>query len=378
MGGQAVIEGVLMRSRTGYAVGLRRSTGAIIVRQVPYQPLARKWAFLKLPIIRGAVALVEMMAIGTRSLRWSAEEFEKDLARQEANHAGTDPHGEGEAEEKPATNLPTSAKDAYKHAGFVGMILLSLAIVVLMVVIAPNVLTTLVGKLPVIGPWLDSLHPMGFAEENTPIVYNLIAGSFRAMILFLYVWVISWNSDIKRVFEYHGAEHKAVLALEEGREVTVARAQAHDTLHPRCGTTFIAVVVFVSIVFFALIAAFLSTRISGFPDFPYWEKKLITFGSHILALPLVAGTAFELMKFCARRPKNPICAAFLWPGYKFQRITTRPPDDTQVEVAIVAMLAALAIPTDMKDPAEYVVRGLEDDESSPAYKSKASLQEAAI
>src|SRR5690606_4542514 len=109
---------------------------------------------------------------------------------------------------------------------------------------------------------------------------------------------IALNRDIRRVFQYHGAEHKAVLAFEEGKEVTVARAQAHDTLHPRCGTPFIAVVVLVSISAFAFIGAALVAWVGGYPEWPFWQRKLLTFAAHIAALPLVAGVAFELMKAC--------------------------------------------------------------------------------
>jgi len=362
MGGQAVIEGVLMRSRTGYAVALRRDDGRIVVSQVPYAPLSRRWRLLKLPILRGATALVEMMAIGTRALRWSAEEFEKALLRADAKAAAG---ASGPPSE--ATVLPKSAGEAWRQAGFIGMITVSLAIVVFMVVIAPNLLAALLGKVPWLHDWALRRGTLGFAEENHPVLFNLVSGCFRALILVLYVWVISLNSDIRRVFQYHGAEHKAVLALEDGAEVTVAGAQKHDTLHPRCGTTFLAVVVLVSIIFFSLSAAALVAYVSGFPDWSFLARKGVTFLTHILLLPLVAGTAFELMKFCAKRPRNPVCALLLWPGFRFQRLTTRPPEDAQVEVAIVALLAALAIAPGERASREYVVRGLHDDESAPGF-----------
>ncbi|MDK2970962.1 MAG: hypothetical protein PWP23_717 [Candidatus Sumerlaeota bacterium] len=373
MGGQAVIEGVLMRAKGGYAVALRREDGAIVIRQVPYRPLARALPLLKLPIVRGMTALIEMLAIGTRSLQWSAEVYEETLRRREGTPAEStqDPAQALQKEEAiDSAPLPRTASDAFRHAGFAGMLALSLALVVLMVIVAPNALTLLTGKLPFLHAWAEARGTLGFTEENHPFAFNLISGVFRAAILVGYVWVISLNRDIRRVFEYHGAEHKAVLELEakgDERKVTVGGAQAHDTLHPRCGTTFLAVVVLVSIVFFAFAGAGLVAYVSGYPEWPFWQRKLATLGAHLLLLPLVAGTAFELMKFCARHERNPLCALLLWPGFRFQRLTTRPPDDEQVEVAVVAMLAALALDENASHPRQYVVRGLHDDETAPGY-----------
>src|SRR5690606_5653285 len=135
------------------------------------------------------------------------------------------------------------------------------------------------------------------------------------------------------------------------------------------GTTFIAVVVLVSIIAFAFIGAALVAWVGGYPEWPFWQRKLLTFAAHIAALPLVAGVAFELMKACARRPRNLLCALVLWPGYKFQRLTTRAPDDGQVEVAIVALLAALAIAPEDTIARQYVVRGLHDDPTAPGYRA---------
>lgn len=361
MGGQALIEGVMMRSRTGYAAAVRRvDDGAIVVRQVPWRSFGQRHGWAKLPVVRGAVSLVEMMTIGMRTLHWSGEEYEAGLRRKD-----TGAQAEREKE---------GGDGALGKAAGAAMVAVSLALVILMVVVAPNLLAWLVGKLPPVDAWARAGGTMGFAEENHPIAYNLVSGFFRALILFLYVYAISLNEDIRRVFRYHGAEHKAVLAYEEGGDVTIERAQAHDTLHPRCGTTFLAVVVFVSIVVFALIAAMLVGFVAGFPEWSFWQRKLLTFGLHIAALPLVAGIAYELMKFCARHARHPLCAALLWPGYKFQRLTTRPPDDSMVEVAIVAMLAALAIAPEDREPQTHVVRGLQ--EPADGAESAISPQEA--
>lgn len=379
MGGQAVIEGVLMRARGGYAVALRRHDGAIVIRQAPYRPLSRRLPLLKFPVVRGMTALVEMLAIGTRALQWSAEVYEQTLRAREATERSASPTSSDQPllREEQATGepLPRSVGEAFRHAGFLGMVTMSLALVVLMVVVAPNVLAALVGLLPPMQAWAEARGTLGFTEENHPFAFNLLSGLFRAAILVGYVWAISFNRDIRRVFEYHGAEHKAVLELEakgDERRVTVAGCQAHDTLHPRCGTTFLAVVVLVSILFYAAAGAALVAFVSGFPDWSLLARKGTTFGVHVLLLPVVAGTAFELMKFCARHRSNWLCALLLWPGFRFQRLTTRAPDDEQIEVAIVALLAALALDEDASEPRQYVVRGLHDDESAPGYLPAAS------
>lgn len=353
LGGQAVIEGVLMRSREGYAVALRRPEGRIVVRQVPWRSFSRRLPLLKFPVVRGVVSLLEMMTIGTRALHWSAMEFEAGLRRKRSPS-------------------PDDEEDAAAVAGpgrlhLAGLIALSLGVAVFLVVVAPSLLAALTALLLPLHWYAEWRGTLGFSEENHPLAYNVLSGAFRAAILLGYIWLIARNDDVRRVFQYHGAEHKAVRAYEEGVEVTVGRAQAHDTLHPRCGTTFLAVVVLISIVAFAAASASLVAFVGGYPDWGWWQRKGLAFLSHLAVLPLVAGISFELMKFCARHAKKRPCAWILWPGYRLQRLTTRRPDDYQVEVAIVAMLAALAIQPEDRTPQEYVVRGLHDDPSAPGF-----------
>lgn len=352
MGGQALIEGVMMRSQTGYAVALRAPDGPITVRQIPYKPLAARHMLLRLPVVRGAVSLFEMMALGTRALRFSAEHFEAALQH-------TAP---------PAPDLPATPGTALRDQAFAATLLLSAAMVLLIVVILPNALTGMLGNVPLLDRFLAFGGADHFSEEDQPLLFNLIAGGIRAVIVLLYVWVISWNRDVRRVFEYHGAEHKAVLAFEDGREVTVARAQAHDTLHPRCGTTFLALVLIATIIAFALADSLIAGQVSGFPGWPFLLRKATLMSVHLALLPLISGVAFEILKACSMHLHNPLCRAALQPGLWFQRMTTRPPSDHMVEVAIVALLAALAIPESETVPHTYVVRGLEDDESAPAYR----------
>jgi len=351
LGGQALVEGVLMRSRYGYAVAVRQGVSRICVRQVPFRSITLSLRFLRLPVIRGAVALLEMLAIGTRALHWSAEMAFGPTTREKAKK----------------DTLPRTAREALRQSQLLGTVAISFLLVVAMVVIFPNLFAWLTALLPPLTNWAEGRGTLGFSEENHPIAFNLVAGIYRAAIIVGYVAIIARHRDIRRVFQYHGAEHKAVLACEEGLELTVQNAQRHDTLHPRCGTSFIAVVVLLSIIAFSLSSAVLARYVSGFPDWNFLSRKGMTILVHVMLLPIIAGFGYELMKFCAANVQKLPCRVLLAPGLWFQRLTTRQPDARQVEVAIVALLAALDIEPDWKDRREYVVSGLTDDPSAPGY-----------
>jgi uncharacterized protein YqhQ len=347
VGGLAVFEGVMMRSRTGFALAMRRRDGAIRVRQIPYSSILQKRKAFALPILRGAAALGEMMFIGTRALNYSSAYLD------------------GEKQEE---------LDQKRLGILLGLSLLMMAVVF---VLLPDLLTSYFFHKPFFESLLSLNQNGGYTEADYPIIANLVSGTIRLGLLILYIVCISFNKDIRRVFQYHGAEHKSVMALEEGRDVTVARARVHDTLHPRCGTTLLATLVLVTVVAFAVIDGLLAGQISGFPDWPLFWRKFVQLLAHLIFLPVVIGICFELMKYCNRNWGKKWCRAILWPGITLQRLTTRQPTDHQLEVAIVALLAALAIPRGEKQVKSYTVRGLEDDESAPGYveRSPARVKE---
>jgi len=323
VGGLAVFEGVLMRSRTGFAIALRREDGLISLRQVPYSSLTARAKPLGAPVIRGATALAEMMVIGTRALQFSSEE--KDGKEEKPERLGV-------------------------------VIAGSIAMILGLFVVLPDLLA---------GPILAVAGFTGSPEES-PVAYSLMAGLLRLVLLVAYVAGISGHRDIHRVFQYHGAEHKAALALEQGRDVTVARARQHDTLHPRCGTTLMALIVLLSVPGFALVDWQLPLAYPRYLELPAIGSRLVQLVAHVIALPVVIGAAFELLKACALSRAR-WARVLLWPGYALQRLTTRQPDDLQLEVAIVALFGALAIPPWQRDVKSWVVRGLEDDDSAPGY-----------
>ena len=340
VGGLAVFEGVMMRSRTGFAIAQRRADGAIVLTQFPYTSLTLRSKPWRLPFFRGAASLSEMMLIGTKALRYSAENAEGEEARK--------------------TRESTDARMTW-------LIVASLASMFGLLVVLPNLFLTGLVHLAGLVQWLDADGSGTFTEADHPFLFNILAGVVRVVILVVYILFLSMNDEIRRVFQYHGAEHKAVLALEEGRDVTVGRARLHDTLHPRCGTTFLALLALLSILGFAVGDVLLVQQVSGYPDWGFLSRKGVQLLMHLLMLPLLIGVTFEVIKFTSRRMRSRWARWILTPGFLLQRLTTRQPDDRQLEVAIIALFGALAIPPGHQPVESYVVRGLEDDETAPGF-----------
>jgi uncharacterized protein YqhQ len=241
------------------------------------------------------------------------------------------------------TLLPQDAASVWTNWAMVGMIVFSFGIALVLMVVVPNLLAEGVGRLAnSISVAPAASNP--FAEEKRPLLYNLVSGGFRAVILLGYIGFISRIREIRRVFQYHGAEHKAVFAFETGGPLTTERAQTFSTHHPRCGTSFLVVVVAVSIVVFAFVAWAYAAAWPRFVSLPFAVKKALIRLGHIVALPVVAGVSYEFLKLSARwSDRGGAWRWLVWPGLQTQRLTTRPPDDSQVEVALLALKAALAI-----------------------------------
>ncbi len=324
IGGQAVIEGVMMRGPHGYAIACRRADGTIRTEITPHRALTVRKKWLNLPVLRGAVGLVEMLTIGMKSLEFSAQEAERGEREKEAALAGT--AASGSPEEKPLSRAALAATMA-----------LSLAIGITMFVVIPNIATHFAAVIAGAGD-----RPL--LEEQRPILYNLISGFIRLLIVVGYIWAISLMKDVRRLFQYHGAEHKAVSCFEAGRDLTPREVQKFTTLHPRCGTTFIAITLMVAIVVFAVFAKVLLFFWPGFAELAFAARKAILIFGHVAIMPVVAGVCFEILRLGGRHRNNPLLQVFLQPGYWFQRLTTREPDDSMVEVAINALQSALAIP----------------------------------
>lgn len=289
VGGQAVIEGVMMRVPGYYATAVRRKNGEIDKFREQSSSISDKYPLLKKIILRGSVSLFESMKIGFSTLQWSADKAIEDE--------------EGEtSEENPVWTFLTTV--------FAFLLAIGLFLVL------PLFLTTKV-----------------FNFENDALLFNLVAGLHRIVFFLIYLWLISLMKDVRRLFEYHGAEHKVVYTFEAGQDLTVENARKYSTQHPRCGTSFIFIVLLISILLFSLIDTLV----------------ILAFGSiglvtrivyHLVSVPLVAGVSYELLKLSSRYSNNFITRILIKPGLWLQKITTKPPSDEQLETAIVALKTA--------------------------------------
>jgi uncharacterized protein YqhQ len=302
VGGQAVIEGVMMRGPDKLATAIRRKDGSIELFCQTFVSKAKKGTFFGMPVVRGFVSLIEMMVIGIGTLTLSANRFELDYKAEQA--------AKGE-----------KVKEKSKRAENSEMIF-SYAIALVLVFL-------LFGLLPYkLSDWI------GLSKQN--LWFNLFAGSIRIVFFVLYIWLISLMKDVRRLFQYHGAEHKNVHAYEKGMDLTIDSIQTNTTIHPRCGTSFMFFVLLVAILIFSvtdtLVAAFiLHGKI----------PVLLRLGYHMLLIPLVSGISYEVLKFSGKNLKHPIVRLLTGPGMGLQHFTTQPPDDDMVETAMVAMKAAL-------------------------------------
>lgn len=304
IGGQAVIEGVMMRAGDKISTAVRIPNGEILVKTVDYVPLSKRFTILKTPIIRGAVSFVEMMIIGIRTLNFSAEVAMKELEKEEAAKKGKD----YKPSSKSSNNLTLALSVIFAMALGIGIFFfLPLAI----------------------ANW--------FEVDKNAVGFNLAAGAVRLSIFVLYVWVISLFGEFRRIFQYHGAEHKSIYAYEMGDELTPERAACHTRFHPRCGTSFILIVA-LSAIFMYAVSDSIYTVVNGYPP-----ELLTRFAIHFSLLPLVAGGSFELLKLSGKTRDNKITKILIAPGLWLQRITTKEPSMDQLEVAIVALESALGI-----------------------------------
>lgn len=298
IGGQAVIEGVMMKGPKEIAIAVRKPDGEIIIEKKPVSERIRKSKILKWPLIRGCVGFFDSMVTGVKALMFSAQFF--------------DIEGEEESESKFDQWLERKFGDKIKDIVIYVSVVLSLIFSIGLFFLLPNFITELIAKIS------------GISVDGT--VRTLIEGGVRMFIFLGYILLVSQMKDIKRVFMYHGAEHKTIATYEHGMELTVENARKGCRLHPRCGTSFLIFVMIVSVIVFLIIP-------KGLP----WYMRAIF---KILLLPLVAGISYEIIKFAGRH-ENWFTKIISMPGMWLQYITTREPDDSQLEVAIASIKAVI-------------------------------------
>lgn len=307
IGGQAVIEGVMIRSPNFVTVAVRKKDGTLKIKENPFQSLTKKFQLLALPVIRGMVNLIEMMVFGMKALNFSAEEYAED---QEDNvEAKSD-------EPKPRW---------FAVATFTFSLIISLALAIFLFKFIPLALTT----------FLQKIFP---AIAKYTLLFNLIDGLIRIAIFFLYIFVLSRFKTFQRIFEYHGAEHKSIFAYEKGHTLTPEHIKPECPRHPRCGTSFIVIVLIISILLLSLV-----------PKHPVFY---IHFLRRLAIIPFIAGVAYEVLKWTAKHRHHWIVGLLTYPGILTQYITTREPDEKQIEVAVAALKKALELEKNAGDGQE--------------------------
>jgi len=321
IGGQAVIEGVLMRSPRRLAVAVRAPDGSIVVDNREFLSYSRRHKLLSLPILRGAASLVESLAIGIQALNFSMSVQERAAKPGDVPEAAHLPV----TVEQPSGPIPPAAKASGRRENIGAAISLLSSLVLAL------------GLFQLL-PYFVAGHLVGGTRQvpADPLLFNLVAGGVRMALLLAYMWGISFLKDIGRVFEYHGAEHKSIFVHERRGLLDVASARLQSRFHPRCGTSFILIVALVCIGFFSIFDSLLWQAF----HFSY-PSSLARFLLHLPLVPLVAGLAFEVLKLTARFQDSPWVRPLVAPGLWLQKITTRETDADQLEVAIASIRAAL-------------------------------------
>jgi uncharacterized protein YqhQ len=294
VGGQALIEGVMMRAPGAWGIAVRRPDGSIALERGKVPSIAQRYPFLKLPILRGVTVLFQSLAIGIRALNFSALKAVEEPA---AASGASD----------------TEAKPEISNLAIAGSMAMGLGMGIVVFLLLPL--------------WLTQLSERFLFGPLPSLVFNLVDGVLRGLFFIGYIFIISRFKDIHRVFMYHGAEHKVVWNHEARLPLTVANARAQTRLHPRCGTSFLLFVLLVSILLFAFI--------------PKTAPFLLKFGGRLLLVPVIAGLSYEVLRLTAKRRAAPLFALLVWPGLMLQKITTQEPTDDMLEVAIVALEEAL-------------------------------------
>lgn len=292
VGGQAVIEGVMMRSPHAISVAVRRSSGDIVVKKDAFKSWTKRAKVLNLPILRGGVILIESIVLGIKALSFSG-----DVAIEDE-----------EVKNKPDVKEVETIPKKLSGLRLGLLVLFSFSIGLLLFFYLPLVLTDLFGVQS--GFW-----------------FNVIDGGFRLLIFLLYLFLITMIKDIRRIFQYHGAEHKSIFAFENNLELTVPNTKKFTTFHPRCGTSFLLIVMLVSILVFLFLG-----RPDTIPD------RL----TRLLFVPVIGGISYELIRLSGKYAENKLALWLIKPGLWFQRITTKEPDEAQIEVALTALKSSLS------------------------------------
>jgi len=335
VGGQAVLEGVMMRSPHAWAIACRKPSGEVVTLSEPLERPSEKHKWMGWPILRGVMTLGYAMSLGYRALRFSANVAIEDVMQKD--EPSTTGHVEmaasavppkpalslsnGRSEAEPIPTVSAKSQSREKAANISGWlaaanVIISLAFFIFMYKYLPLLAAT---ELKKANPALGG-----------QIVFNLVDGAVRLILFLLFIWGVSLFPDIRRVYQYHGAEHKTVFAFEDGKPLETASVQKYSTYHPRCGTSFLMTVMLISIFFYMLV-----------PFTTFWAR----FASRVALLPVIAGVSYEIIRFAAKH-RGSLFALMTAPGLWLQRITTQPPSDEMAQCAITALDQAMNLEKD--------------------------------
>jgi len=284
IGGQAVIEGVMMRAPRVMTIAVRRPSGEIALRKDHLSLLSDRWSFLKWPFLRGTVSLFGTVVLGIKALNFSAQQ----ALEEEGEEIGP--------------------------LALAGTLAVAFGLAVLLFLLLPL--------------WVTRLLESRFSWVEGQWGFNLVDGILRLVVFFLYLAAITMAKDVRRIFQYHGAEHMSIYAMEAGEELTVESARKYSPMHPRCGTSFLLIVMIISILVFAQIPQ----------EWTFWSKA----SWRVILIPVIAGISYEMLKLSDRHRNISALRLLVWPGLAMQRLTTRVPTDDQIEVALVALKEALS------------------------------------
>jgi uncharacterized protein YqhQ len=312
VGGQAVLEGVMMRSPHAWAIACRKPSGEVVTVSEPLERPSEKHKWMAWPIVRGVMTLGYAMTLGYRALRFSANVAIEDV--MQSGNLATETSSTVAAPQAISSRSKTREKAAV-ISGWLATanVIISLGFFIFMYKYLPLVAAT---ELKRFNPALGG-----------QIMFNLTDGAVRLILFLLFIWGVSLFPDIRRVYQYHGAEHKTVFAFENGDPLSTTAVQKYSTFHPRCGTSFLMTVMLISIGFYMLI-----------PFTTFWAR----FASRIALLPLIAGVSYEIIRFAAKH-RGSLFATITAPGLWLQRITTKPPSDEQAQCAITALDHAMTL-----------------------------------
>ena len=349
VGGQAVMEGVMMRTPSAYAIACRKADGTIVHTAESLPRWSDKYKWLGWPVLRGGATLIQSMALGIKALNFSAKIYEEGLeekklaeAKETATEAalveGTSDESFTKASVKVVMPEKSKAKPSAQSATAVGSIIFALLFNILLFVVAPLLVTNFAfiwagwAESPTViegATWLQTIKAyLWEVKPHSWIAFNLVDGLIRTAFFVFMIFSMSFIKDIRRVFEYHGAEHKTVFTWEKGLDLTPGNAHLQRRQHPRCGTSFLMVVMIVAIVLFSVIK---------------FDQLWLNLVVRIALMPLVAGLSYEVIRYAAKKESGAVFKLMTLPGIWLQNITTQEPDNSQLEVAIEALNESLKL-----------------------------------